>query len=155
MTENEQDKSSILNELHHSIRCMYKEPPIHGSQVVEEIFQSPELKFEWESEVKMMHKRIFAMRQLLSKKLVECGSVQDWSHLTKQKGMFFYSGLSVKQCESLINDHSKNLKAFTRFFHLTTLSLGIYVVKNGRMAVPGINEHNVDYLALCLHNVTK
>jgi aspartate/tyrosine/aromatic aminotransferase len=114
MTESEQDKTSILNELHHSIQCMYKEPPIHGSQVVEEIFQSPELKFEWESEVKMMHKRIFAMRQLLSKKLVECGSIQDWSHLTKQKGMFFYSGLSVHQCESLINEHSKNLKAFAR-----------------------------------------
>lgn len=107
MVENEQDKASILNQLQHSIQCMYKEPPIHGSRIVEEIFQSPELKFEWESEVKMMHTRIHEMRQLLRRKLVETGSVYDWSHLTKQKGMFFYSGLSLKQCESLINDHSK------------------------------------------------
>lgn len=110
MTENEEDKSSILNQLNHSIQCMYNEPPIHGSRVVEEIFQSRELKFEWESEVKMMHTRIHEMRQLLSRKLIEFGSTHDWSHLMKQKGMFFFSGLSVKQCESLINDHSKILK---------------------------------------------
>lgn len=117
MTDDEQDKSSILDQLRHSIKCMYSAPPIHGSRVVEEIFQTPELKSEWENEVIMMHTRIYKMRQLLSRKLKDIGSVHDWSHLTKQKGMFFFSGLSVKQCESLINDHSKNIntKSFLKF----------------------------------------
>lgn len=137
MVNSEEEKSSVLSQLKHSALCMYGEPPIHGSRVVEEIFQSPELKTEWESEVKMMHGRIQMMRELLMTKLQDCGSNRDWSHLVKQKGMFFFSGLSVEQCERLINDHS------------------IYVVKNGRMAVPGINEYNVDYLARCLHLVTK
>jgi aspartate aminotransferase len=77
------------------------------------------------------------MRHLLKDKLEEHGSTRDWSHITKQQGMFFFSGLTVEQCESLIRDHS------------------VYVVKNGRMAVPGINEKNVDYVARCIHEVTK
>lgn len=137
MVNTEEEKESILSQLKHSALCMYGEPPIHGSRVVEEIFQVPELKSEWESEVKMMHGRILKMRNLLSKKLADVGSTRDWSHLTQQKGMFFFSGLNVEQCERLINDYS------------------IYVVKNGRMAVPGINEHNVDYVAQSLHRVTQ
>jgi aspartate/tyrosine/aromatic aminotransferase len=107
MVEDKADEMAILNQLRHSINVMYKEPPIHGSRVVEEIFSTPALKLEWESEVKMMHTRIQEMRQLLTIKLKECGSTRDWSHLTKQRGMFFYSGLNVKQCERLINDYSK------------------------------------------------
>lgn len=137
MVNNEEEGTSIMHQLKHYARCMYGQPPIHGSQIVEEIFQTPELKSEWEDEVKMMHGRIFKMRQLLAQKLDETGSTRDWSHLLKQRGMFFFSGLNVEQCEKLINDYS------------------IYVVKNGRLAVPGINENNIDYLAHCLHQVTK
>lgn len=137
MVEKEEEKSAILAQLRHSALCMYGQPPIHGSQVVEEIFSSPELKSEWEGEVKMMHGRINKMRHLLKAKLEANGSTRDWRHLVKQQGMFFFSGLSVEQCEKLINDYS------------------IYVVKNGRMATCGINEHNVDYLAQSLHQVTK
>jgi aspartate aminotransferase, mitochondrial len=136
MVNNDDEKDAIMSQLRHSALCMYGFPPIHGSWVVEEIFRTPDLKRQWEDEVKMMHARIFDMRHLLKKKLEENGSTLDWSHLVKQKGMFFFSGLNVQQCESLINDYS------------------IYVVKNGRFAVPGINEHNVDYLAKCLHDVT-
>jgi aspartate aminotransferase, mitochondrial len=107
MTDDKEDEAAISNQLRHSIEVMYKEPPIHGSRVVEEIFSKPELKNEWQSEVKMMNTRILEMRLLLSAKLKECGSIRDWSHLTKQRGMFFYSGLSVKQCERLINEYSK------------------------------------------------
>jgi aspartate aminotransferase, mitochondrial len=137
MVNNAEEKENILNQLKHSALCMYGEPPIHGSRVVEEIFKTPELKQQWEDEVKMIHGRIHKMRHLLKDKLDNCGSSKDWSHLVKQKGMFFYSGLNVAQCESLIENHS------------------IYVVKNGRMAIPGINESNVDYVAHCLHQVTK
>lgn len=137
MVQDEEEKNAVLSHLKHSALCMYGYPPIHGSRVVEEIFQTPELKAEWEDEVRMMHSRIQSMRKLLAKKLQETGSTRDWSHLLMQNGMFFFSGLSIEQCEKLINEHS------------------IYVVKNGRLAVPGINETNVDYLAHCLHQVSK
>lgn len=137
MVDDEEEKYSLLTQLRHSALCMYLEPPIHGSRVVEEIFKSTHLKLEWENEVKMMHERIHKMRHLLKQKLEQIGSLRNWNHLLKQRGMFFYSGLSEEQCEKLINDHS------------------IYVVKNGRFSVCGINEKNADYLAHCLHLITK
>lgn len=65
MTETDEERSSILTQLKHSALCMYGEPPIHGSRVVEEIFSTPELKQEWQDELKMMHARIHKMRHLL------------------------------------------------------------------------------------------
>ena len=43
--------------------------------------------------------------------------------------MFSYTGLSVKQCEVLINKYS------------------IYLLKNGRISMAGITTNNVEYLA--------
>lgn len=134
----DKDESAlILDHMKHITMCCYGQPPIHGSQVVEEIFKDEQLEASWRQELKMMATRISKMRELLTLKLKATGSTHDWSHIMKQQGMFFYSGLNVAQCEKLICDHS------------------IYVVKNGRMAMPGINEHNVDYVADCLHQVTK
>lgn len=43
--------------------------------------------------------------------------------------MFSYTGLNEKQCENMINKHH------------------IYMVKNGRISMPGINTKNVEYIA--------
>ncbi|KAG5666522.1 hypothetical protein PVAND_014543 [Polypedilum vanderplanki] len=137
MVDKKEEAESLMEVMKHLAMCCYGQPPIHGSQVVEEIFRDEKLHQEWKDELKMMTGRIHKMRHLLKRKLEEIGSSHDWSHVLKQQGMFFYSGLSVEQCESLIRDHS------------------IYVVKNGRMAIPGINEKNVDYVVKCLHEVTK
>lgn len=129
MIGNKEQNKVITEHLKHNSLCLCGTPPIHGSQIVEEIFSNEDLKTEWQQEVSMMVGRITEMRHLLFHKLQENGSSRDWSHLIKQRGMFFFSGLSYDQCEDLINNHS------------------IYVVKNGRIAVPGINHHNVDYIA--------
>lgn len=129
MIGNKEQNKVITEHLEHNSLCLCGTPPIHGSQIVEEIFSNKDLKTEWQQEVSMMVGRITEMRHLLFQKLRENGSSRDWSHLIKQRGMFFFSGLSYDQCEDLINNHS------------------IYVVKNGRIAVPGINHHNVDYIA--------
>lgn len=134
---NKDDHRIINEQLKNNTLCLCGTPPIHGSQIVEEIFSNPPLKSEWKKEIAMMVDRIKEMRELLFRKLQENGSSRDWTHLIKQKGMFFYSGLSYDQCEELINNHS------------------IYVVKNGRIAVPGVNHFNVDSIAEKLHNVTK
>lgn len=137
MVDGQDEALPILDQMKHLAMCNYGQPPIHGSQVVEEIFRDENLQKSWHEELQMMVHRIKKMRELLTMKLKAIGSSHDWSHIMKQQGMFFFSGLSVEQCEKLINDHS------------------IYVVKNGRMAIPGINEKNVDYVAECLHQVTK
>ena len=45
--------------------------------------------------------------------------------MIKRKGMFFYSGLSRKQCEILANKHH------------------IYLLSTGRVSLTGINTHNI------------
>lgn len=49
----------------------------------------------------------------------------NWTHIISQIGMFSYTGLNVLQCETLIKDHH------------------IYLLKNGRISMAGINSKNV------------
>ena len=48
------------------------------------------------SQVKIMADRIKENRSLLLTKLRELGTPGDWSHITKQIGMFSYTGLDSK-----------------------------------------------------------
>ena len=77
----------------------------------------------------MVAGRILEMRSLLRKAL-EAGQVKGtWNHITDQIGIFSYTGMTVKQCEVLINKYS------------------IYLLKNGRISMAGITTKNVQYLA--------
>ena len=51
--------------------------------------------------------------------------------------MFSFSGLSPAQVERLIQDY------------------GIYLVKNGRMCVAGLNTKNIEYVANAFADVLK
>jgi len=51
--------------------------------------------------------------------------------------MFSFTGLSPEQCDRLKKE-----------FH-------IYLIRNGRISVAGINSHNVEYIAKAFHEVTK
>ena len=51
--------------------------------------------------------------------------------------MFSFTGLNPEQCDRLKNE-----------FH-------IYIVRSGRMSVPGLNSSNVEYVAKAFHEVTK
>ena len=59
----------------------------------------------------------------------------DWSHITTQIGMFSFTGLTVKQSEAMVKQHS------------------IYMTKNGRISVCGVTSKNVDYIADCIKDV--
>ena len=96
-----------------------------------------ELKKEWDEEITMMGTRIKDMRELLKKKLIETGSKRNWDSITKQKGMFSYTGFSPEQCDRLKNE-----------FH-------IYCIRNGRISIPGLNPGNVEYVAKAFHEITK
>lgn len=108
---------------------MYSNPPVHGARLVALVLSNPEMKKRWEQELKEVAGRILQMRALLRKKLEEMKVKGTWNHITDQIGMFSYTGLSVKQCEVLINKYS------------------IYLLKNGRISMAGITTNNVDYLA--------
>ena len=71
------------------------------------------------------------------KKLEETGTKRNWDSIILQKGMFAYTGLTPDQCDRLKNE-----------FH-------IYMVRTGRISIPGLNPKNVEYVAKAFHEVTK
>ena len=52
-----------------------------------------------------MAKRIDSMRMKLKDTLEKLGSSRDWSHITKQIGMFAYSGMSKDEVVALREKH--------------------------------------------------
>ncbi|CAA2983700.1 aspartate aminotransferase, mitochondrial [Olea europaea subsp. europaea] len=116
---------------------MYSNPPIHGALIVSIILGDPELKKLWLKEVKGMADRIIGMRSALRENLEKLGSSLPWEHITKQIGMFCYSGMTPEQVDRM-----------TKEFH-------IYMTRNGRISMAGVNTGNIGYLANAIHEVTK
>ena len=118
------------------IRAIYSSPPAHGGIIVSTILNNPELRTQWESELKQMRERIQNMRQLLAETLTAKGVPGDHSFITRQRGMFSFSGLNSTQVEQLKNDHS------------------VYIVGNGRINVAAITPDNCDALCEAIANVS-
>lgn len=117
------------------VRPMYSNPPVHGARVAATILASPTLRAQWLQEVKGMADRIISMRALLRKNLEDLGSKHDWSHITKQIGMFAYTGLTPEQMDALAKEHS------------------VYATRDGRISVAGITSGNVGRLAESIFKV--
>ncbi|KAI7898716.1 aspartate aminotransferase [Cokeromyces recurvatus] len=133
-----EERARVESQLKIIIRPMYSNPPIHGAHIVSTVLNTPELKNEWLSEVKLMADRIITMRLKLREHLEkDFGSKKDWSHITNQIGMFCYSGMSPEQVNKIKSD-----------WH-------VYLTQDGRISMAGMSSANVKYLAEAIHNVTK
>lgn len=119
-----------------SIRCAISNPPAHGEKIVITVLSNPDLRKTWEDELAEMRDRMHRMRNLLAQKLKDAGA-GDFDFITKQNGMFSFSGLTKPQVDKLRDEY------------------GIYIVGTGRMCVAGINDDNVDYLADAIAKVVK
>ena len=137
LTQSEEEKKAIYSNLLKIIRREYSSPPKFGAMIVNNILSNDELKKEWLEEVKMIAKRVKDMRVALKNKLEEVGSKLDWNCIIKQKGIFGYTGLTPEQCDRLRDE-----------FH-------IYIIRSGRISIPGLNDSNVEYVAKAFHEVTK
>lgn len=82
-----------------------------------------------------MSGRIIEMRKALRTKLEELKTPNDWSHITSQIGMFSYTGLNPTQVKHLVEDYH------------------IYLPKDGRISICGLNTNNVEYVAQAIHDV--
>ena len=116
----------VLSQLKIVIRTNYSNPPTHGAQVVATVLTTPALRAMWEEELAGMRVRIKAMRTALVEKLNASGVQQDFSFITRQKGMFSYSGLSKEQMQRLRGE------------------FGVYGVDSGRICVAALNSKNID-----------
>jgi len=130
-----EEAGRVLSQLKRVVRTNYSNPPIHGGQVVATALSSPELRKLWEEELAGMRVRIREMRHLLVKKLKEQAPGHDFDFVTKQRGMFSYSGLTKAQVERLRDEFS------------------IYAVDTGRICVAALNTKNIDNVVAAIAKV--
>ena len=133
----EDERDRVLSQMKIVVRPMYSNPPIYGARVVDAILSDDGLRNEWRSECKSMADRIIRMREALVSELVKAGSTRDWSHVTRQIGMFCFSGLTPEQVDRMVQDHH------------------VYMTRNGRISMAGITSDNVGYIAQAMHDVSK
>lgn len=129
VTSDKPTAEKVLSQVLLEVRPMYSNPPLHGALIVQKVLSDPTLTENWKTELREVSQRIISMRNALKNELERLQTPGDWSHITKQIGMFSYTGLTVPQCERLI------------------ATWHIYLLKNGRISMAGINTSNVQYLA--------
>ena len=132
-----EEASRVLSQLKIVIRTNYSNPPTHGGAVVAAVLNDPGLRALWEKELGEMRVRIKAMRQSLVDGLKAAGIAQDMGFITKQIGMFSYSGLNKDQMVRLRTE------------------FGVYGTDTGRMCVAALNHHNLPYVCQAIAMVLK
>jgi aspartate aminotransferase/aromatic-amino-acid transaminase len=126
-----------MSHLKTTIRVIYSNPPAHGGLVVALILSDPRLHQQWLEELAAMRNRIKAMRVALVEGLAQRGVKGDFSSITRQRGMFSFSGLSDSVVEWLRANKS------------------IYVVAGGRINLAGLTEANIGYVCDAIAEATK
>ncbi|CDW53930.1 glutamine oxaloacetic transaminase [Trichuris trichiura] len=111
------------------VRANYSNPPNHGSKLVEIVLSNERLKQKWLENMKEMSSRVRNVRQEFRAKLEAFGAPGSWRHITDQIGLFSFTGLNEKQTKYLTDVHH------------------IYLLKNGRINMCGLNSSNVEYVA--------
>jgi aspartate aminotransferase len=118
-------------------RSEISNPPIYGARIASIVLNDPALFAEWQENLRTMSGRIIDMRKKLRAKLEELGTPGQWNHITDQIGMFSFTGLTEPQVLKLRSEYH------------------IYMTKNGRISMAGLNSKNVDYVAAAVDKVVR
>lgn len=132
VTPSPEAAQQVLSHVKIAIRANYSNPPAHGAAVISAVLRDPQLRREWEEEVRMMRERIAQMRALFVATLKAKGVQRDFSFIERQQGMFSFSGLNKEQVEALRQDH------------------GVYIVGGGRINVAGMTRRNMEPLCAAI-----
>lgn len=127
--------TKAFSQLKSGIRANYSNPPAHGAAVVTIILNDANLYEEWIQEVADMRVRIKEMRELFVTTLKEKGVTGDYSFISRQNGMFSFSGLSKEQVARLKDE------------------FGVYIVGSGRISVAGMTKNNMQPLCEAIAKV--
>jgi len=115
-----------ISHLKRTVRVCYSNPPAHGGLTATTVLSDETLYAEWIEEVAQMRQRIKAMRTALVDGLSKRGVEGDFSFITRQRGMFSFSGLSDEVVAWLRENRS------------------IYIVGGGRINLAGLTPGNID-----------
>jgi aspartate aminotransferase len=121
--------AQVLSQLKRCARGNYSNPPGHGARIVATVVGDPLLFGRWKQELQGMAGRITSVRAQLRKALEARDGAKNWGFVTSQIGMFSFTGLSPAQVENM------------------TAKWHIYMTKDGRISLAGLNSASVDRLA--------
>lgn len=124
-----------FSQVKRTIRANYSNPPAHGALIVSTILNDAALKAMWVQEVKEMRERIAEMRTLFVDSLKAEGVTQDFSFISRQNGMFSFSGLNKAQVARLKDE------------------FGVYIVGSGRISVAGMTKTNMPVICKAIAQV--
>jgi aromatic-amino-acid transaminase len=127
----------VQSQLKVTARTTYSNPPTHGAKVVSLVLGSDTLRAQWEQELTGMRLRIAGMRSELVKALQGAGVTRSLGFITRQQGMFSYSGLTAAQMQRLRTD------------------FGVYGVDSGRICVAALNQANLPRVAAAIAAVLQ
>jgi aspartate/tyrosine/aromatic aminotransferase len=126
---------TVSSQVKATIRTNYSNPPSHGALIVREILLDAGLRQQWDGELADMRERINGMRKLFTQTMADRLPGGDFSFIERQRGMFSYTGLTAEQVDTLRETFS------------------IYIVRDGRINVAGINPGNVGPLCDAVSSV--
>ena len=135
VTQSSEQAAVVMSQLKAVIRSNYSNPPAFGGRIVMHVLSDPQRYALWEEELTGMRVRVKAMRTALADELARIGCKRDFSFITRQAGMFSFTGLTPEQIARLADE------------------FGIYAVKNGRICICGLNTLNVEYVAKSIASV--
>jgi aromatic-amino-acid transaminase len=137
VTADADETARVTSQVKRIIRANYSNPPTHGAALVAGVLTVPTLRSQWEAELTGMRDRIRAMRAGLVEGLKNRGVARDFDFVTRQRGMFSYSGLTREQVDRLRDEFA------------------IYAVGSGRICLAALNSRNLDRVVEAIAAVSR
>ena len=130
--------SRALSQAKRIARAIISNPPVHGARIAAEVVGDAALFDQWKAEMKQMADRIRSVRGLLQSELEKAApGAKDWSFVTRQIGMFSFTGLTPAQVERMTSEHH------------------VYMTKDGRISLAGLSAAKAPYLAAAIADCVK
>lgn len=118
----------VFSQLKRCARVLYSNPPSHGGLVARRVMEDALLRDLWHRDVVAMRTRICKARAELAGGLAARRPDVDASFITRQRGMFSFTGLTPAQVDFLRAKKS------------------IYMTRDGRINVAAVTPGNVNYV---------
>ncbi|KAK0496151.1 aspartate aminotransferase [Armillaria luteobubalina] len=138
VSKDEETAKNVKSQLSVLTRVEFSTPPAYGAKLVNLILNDAALFEEWRRNIRTMVGRLIGVRKELHRLLTEeLKTPGNWDHVVNQIGMFSFTGITEAQCQRLIDE-----------YHL-------YLAKNGRISLAGLNGKNIKYFAQSLDEVVR
>ncbi|MEM6618014.1 MAG: amino acid aminotransferase [Pseudomonadota bacterium] len=110
-------------------RLAFSFPPDHGARLVTMVLTDPELRADWETELRDIRDGMRGLREHLARALAGESGSDRYGFVAEHRGMFSRLGLTPDQVMALREEH------------------GIYMIGDSRMNVAGLSEKRAETLA--------